>query len=139
MNKYKRLVGNSVIFAIGNLGSKLMQFIMIPLYSYTLTTTEYGKVDFLTTVVSLLLPIFSLDIFDAVFRYALDKDDNKQETLNTSLLFTLVISLITIPIAIFLQAVIKDYPIIYTDLVLVSSMFFSLISNKVHSTCIIRY
>lgn len=138
MNKYKRLVGNSVIFAIGNLGSKLMQFIMIPLYSYTLTTTEYGKVDFLTTVVSLLLPIFSLDIFDAVFRYALDKDDNKQETLNTSLLFTLVISLITIPIAIFLQAVIKDYPIIYTDLALVSSMFFSLISNYARAVNFIR-
>ena len=36
-SKYKKLLGNSVIFAIGNLGSKIMQFIMVPIYSYTLT------------------------------------------------------------------------------------------------------
>ena len=45
--RYKRLVGNSIIFAIGNFGSKLMQFIMIPIYSYALSTYEFGKVDLL--------------------------------------------------------------------------------------------
>lgn len=129
MNKYKRLMGNSIIFAIGNLGSKLMQFIMIPLYSYTLTTSEYGKVDFLTTVISLILPILSVDIFDAVFRYALDKTDNNKVTFNTSILFSLAITVISFIIAILLQLSIHTYPIMYAEYVLVASLFFSLISN----------
>lgn len=129
MNKYKKLVGNSFIFAIGNLGSKLMQFIMIPLYSYTLTTAQYGKVDLLTTLVGLFVPIISLDIFDAVFRYALDKDDNQTTTFNTGLLFTLLVSVASIPIALILQFFIKGYPIGYTDYVLIATMLFSLISN----------
>lgn len=129
MNRYKKLVGNSLIFAIGNLGSKLMQFIMIPLYSYTLTTSQYGKVDFLTTVVSLLLPIFSLDIYDAAFRFVLDKSDNRTQTLNTSLLFITLVSIGLIPLTILLQLLIKDYPLLNTGFLLVASMFFSLISN----------
>lgn len=133
MNKYKRLVNNSIIFAIGNMGSKLMQFIMIPLYSYTLSTTQYGKVDMLTTIVSLLMPLISLDIADAVFRYALDKNDNKTETFNTGLLFALIISLCTIPIAIIIQGFIHDYPVFLTDIVLIASMLYSLISNYARS------
>lgn len=129
MNRYKKLVGNSLIFAIGNLGSKLMQFIMIPLYSYTLTTTQYGKVDFLTTVVSLLLPVFSLDIYDAAFRFALDKSDNRTQTLNTSLLFITLVSIGLMPLTILLQLLIKDYPLLNTGFLLIASMFFSLISN----------
>lgn len=33
MNKYKKLLGTSFVFAIGNLGIKLMQFIMVPICS----------------------------------------------------------------------------------------------------------
>ena len=62
--KYKKLLGNSAIFAIGNFGSKLMQFIMVPIYSYTLTTREFGKVDLLTSLIALLAPIVCLDIYD---------------------------------------------------------------------------
>ncbi|MGH2233205.1 lipopolysaccharide biosynthesis protein, partial [Enterococcus faecalis] len=56
MGKYKKLAGNSVVFAAGNLGSKMISFILVPLYTYYLTTTEYGIVDLVTTTTSLLLP-----------------------------------------------------------------------------------
>ncbi|EGP5042685.1 TPA: oligosaccharide flippase family protein [Enterococcus faecium] len=73
MEQYKQLFSNSVIFAIGNLGSKVITFLMLPLYTYTLSTVEYGTVDLIVTTTSLLLPIVSLNIFDAVLRYAMDK------------------------------------------------------------------
>lgn len=133
MNKYKRLVNNSFIFAIGNMGSKLMQFIMIPLYSYTLSTSQYGKVDLLTTIIGLLMPLISLDIADAVFRYALDKNDNHEVTFNTGLYFTILVSIITIPFTLIMQHFISSYPIIMTDVVLIASILFSLISNYARS------
>lgn len=129
MNKYKKLVGNSFIFAIGNLGSKLMQFIMVPLYSYTLTTTEYGKVDLLTTIISLVVPIISCDIFDAVFRFALDKTDDHEKTFNTGLAYIIFVSCLSVPFAFILQHFIRNYPIADADLVLIATMLFSLISN----------
>lgn len=129
MNKYKQLVGNSVIFALGNLGSKLMQFIMIPLYSYTLTTGQYGKVDLLTTIVGLLMPVFSLDIYDAVFRYSLDRDDNQRQTFTTGLGFTLAVSGVTLLLALGLHRWVPNYPIWGAEYVLVASMIFSLVSN----------
>lgn len=133
MNKYKKLVSNSFIFAIGNMGSKLMQFIMIPLYSYTLSTTQYGKVDLLTTIIGLIMPLISLDIADAVFRYALDPKDNQAITFNTGLYFDLLVSIVTIPLAIVIQHFIRYYPILLTDVVLTSSILFSLLSNYARS------
>lgn len=129
MNRYGRLLGNSAIFAIGNLGSKMMQFIMIPLYSYTLTTSQYGKVDLLTTIVSLLVPITSLAIFDAVFRYALDEDDNHQQTFTIGAVFIFVMGLVTFLVALFLQSKKLGYPVLATDYVLTASTAFSLVSN----------
>lgn len=73
MEQYKKLFSNSVIFAVGNLGSKVITLLMLPLYTYTLSTVEYGTVDLIVTTTSLLLPIVSLNIFDAVLRYAMDK------------------------------------------------------------------
>lgn len=128
-NKYKKLLGNSVIFAIGNFGSKIMQFIMVPIYSYTLSTGEFGKVDILTSIVSLLSPVLCLDIFDGVFRFALDKAENKKNIFSTGILFTLLASILTLLISIFLISLIPNYPVFYTGLLLIISIVYSLVSN----------
>ena len=40
-SKYKKLVKNSAVFFIGNLGSKVITFLIVPFYTYFLTTEEY--------------------------------------------------------------------------------------------------
>lgn len=77
MNSYKKLLGNSFIFAIGRLGSKLLAFFLVPLYTYYLSTSEYGTVDLVITTVNMLLPIVSASMFDAVLRFIMD---DKKET-----------------------------------------------------------
>lgn len=129
MNKYKKLLNNSFVFAIGNFGSKLMQFIMVPLYSYTLNTSDFGKVDVLTTVVTLLTLVICLDIPDAVFRFSLDRDGNRREIFSIGLIVVAVTSMLTIIIAIPIANTLRSYPVIYTAILLISNMFFSLISN----------
>lgn len=129
MNKYKKLVGNSFIFAIGNLGSKLMQFVMVPIYSYTLNSSEFGKADFLTNLISLIAPVVCLDLYDAVFRFALDKDEDKEKILNTGFIFTFFVSVTAIIVGIFLEQYVNKYPVNLTIWLLIFTMFFSLISN----------
>ena len=41
-NKY--LLKNTVIFSIGNFGTKIISFFLVPLYTNILTTREYGTV-----------------------------------------------------------------------------------------------
>lgn len=83
--QYKNLITNSLVFTIANLGSKVISFIMVPLYTYVLRKEEYGTVDLMTTFNSLLIPILFLCASDAVLRYCMDKRYNSREVLSNSL------------------------------------------------------
>ncbi len=62
---------------LGNFASKMLNFLLIPLYTNCLSTEQYGTVDLLTTTINLLTPILTLSIGEAVLRFALDaKEDN---------------------------------------------------------------
>ena len=99
MNKYKKLVSNSFLFAIGNLGSKMINFILLPLYTYTLTTQQYGTADLIQTTVSLFLPVISLNIFDGVLRFVMDRNENPKKVLNVGSFITLISSVICLILA----------------------------------------
>lgn len=86
MNSYKKLINNTFVFALGNLGTKLITFFLVPLYTYNLNTSEYGLTDLITTSVSLLMPIFTVSIFDAVLRFVMDKNYDKKVILNNALI-----------------------------------------------------
>lgn len=64
---------------MGNLGSKLISFFLVPLYTYALTATEYGVVDLIVTVGTVAVPVLTLNISEAVMRFALDKDADKKK------------------------------------------------------------
>lgn len=88
--KYDELRKNTLIIAIATIGSKAISFILSPLYSYYISVDEYGIMDLVTTTVSLLVPVISLDIFQATFRFSCDKASNKDEVLSTSLAVSLL-------------------------------------------------
>lgn len=90
MNKYKKLGTNIVTFFIGNMGSRLVQFVFIPLYTYWLTTYEYGVIDTIVITVSLCCPFVSLSIHDALLRFLLEHDGKDKEYYSISILLGLV-------------------------------------------------
>lgn len=83
--KYRKLLGDFLTILIGNFGSKLLGFLFIPLYTSILTTSEYGISDLISTTISLLYPIFTLGIGEALNRYLLDKDGNELKYLLISI------------------------------------------------------
>lgn len=82
MNK---LVSNTLIFAIGSFSSRILVFFLVPLYSRTLSTSEYGKIDLITTLISLILPVFTLTIHEAIIRFCLEKNTDKSQILSIGL------------------------------------------------------
>lgn len=86
--KYKKLMSDVLIFACGTFGSKLILFFLVPLYTYNMTTDEYGMAELVFTVGQLILPFVSLTIFDALLRFGLMKDVRREDALrNTSVIF----------------------------------------------------
>lgn len=101
-NRNSYLIKNTIIFTLGNLGSKLITFFLIPLYTNALTTTEYGVIDLVTTVGTVAVPILTLNICESVMRFALDKDaDNEKITqIGTNiLLIGMVVGFLIFPIS----------------------------------------
>lgn len=77
----KKLFSNTIVFAVGNFSSRLLMFFLVPLYTRTLTAEEYGFVDLLTITITLILPIFSLIIHEAILRFTLDKNTNNDQVI----------------------------------------------------------
>lgn len=102
-NKYKKLVSNSIIFAIGNFGSKIITILLVPLYTFFLSSSEYGKTDLVITTIGLCLPVISLNIYDSVLRFTMEKSNDKKTILTNSLL----IFFISVLISIFLYPILK--------------------------------
>lgn len=74
MNKYSKLVSDTAIFGIGNFITKLIYFFLMPIYTLSLSAYDFGLADLLNNSLQLIIPIFTLCISDAVFRYSLDED-----------------------------------------------------------------
>lgn len=85
----KSLAGNTLIFAIGNSVSILLTFVMVPFYTKILSPADFGISDILTTTTAMLVPLVSLNVFSAIFRFALD-DDNHIEIFTNGLLISLI-------------------------------------------------
>lgn len=87
MSKEKQLLKNTIIVSIGKMCTQLITFFLLPLYTTVLSTTEYGLVDLLNTLISLLLPIVTFQLEQGIFRYLIDYRNNynkQKEVISTS-------------------------------------------------------
>lgn len=115
-NPYKNLINNSIAFTIANLGSKIISIVMVPLYTYVLTTEEYGTVDIITTLNSLLLPIIFLSTSDAILRYAMDKRYEKKQVMSSAMCIYIVgtcILFAILPIVALKTPAVKKYILLF--------------------------
>lgn len=65
----KTLLKNTGIIAIGTISTKMINFLLLPMYTALISTEDYGTIDLLSTYVTLLMAVASLQIYQAVFRF----------------------------------------------------------------------
>ncbi|MBQ2563693.1 MAG: lipopolysaccharide biosynthesis protein, partial [Muribaculaceae bacterium] len=69
------------IYSIGVLGSKLLTFLMIPLYTYFVEKpSDYGYFDLCLEFCLLLVPVVTLQLRDGAFRFLLETKDAHMRT-----------------------------------------------------------
>ena len=124
MNKYWKLISNTLIFAIGTFSSKVLVFLLMPLYTTVLTDAEYGTVDLMVQVGNFLLPLVSCGIVNGIIRFGLDKYYRKRDVFTTGFLTILggfALLLILEPILVHVPYLNENTMMIYV-FVLMSSM-----------------
>lgn len=129
MGKYKRLLSNTAILGAGTFISKLLVFLLMPLYTALLSTAEFGTADILTQTANLLIPLASLGISDGLFRFALDSDKQKRREVFGSALGVLVAGMPML--ALFIQ-ILRLFGIYDGYLLL---LFFYVCSANLHLIC----
>ncbi|RWZ41840.1 hypothetical protein EQG69_09135 [Levilactobacillus brevis] len=134
MNRYHKLISNSIVFAIGNIGSKMITFLLLPLYTYTLSARAYGIADLVQTTVSLLLPLISLNIFEGVLRFTMDKSNNKSSVLNIGMRFTMYGSLLFMVLGFLLSRMSNVSYIGFIVFIVIMQALQSLLSQYVKAT-----
>lgn len=92
MSREKNLVKNTLIITIGKVCTQMITFFLLPLYTGILSTEEYGVVDLLNTLVSLMLPIVTFQVEQAVFRELIEVRNNNKE--KTKIISTAIITVI---------------------------------------------
>lgn len=100
--RIKELLSNTLLFAIANMGSKILVFLMIPLYTTVLTTEEYGISDMVQTTAQMLFPVLTCMISDAVIRFCFIENVNISKLFSIGLRVTLLGFFISLIITAFL-------------------------------------
>lgn len=121
MNKYLNLIKNTALFGIGNVLSKIILFLLMPLYTSVLSTSEYGIAEMFSTSLELFFPLITLGVSEAVFRYTIDKNDNVHETISIGFFITTLGLILSILISFLLSNFFGNYFVLLIFMILTYS------------------
>ncbi|MBR3282670.1 MAG: polysaccharide biosynthesis C-terminal domain-containing protein [Ruminococcus sp.] len=127
MNKYKKLAFNTMIFAIGGFGSKILALLLTRLYTNNIGSSDSSTKELLEITANFLLPIFTFSMAEAVIRFGLDNKYKKEEVFSTAFCLNgvgMILMLIVGPLLKFISFLdfIDGYTILLLSFVLSSSL-----------------
>jgi O-antigen/teichoic acid export membrane protein len=98
MARHNTLIKNTFLYAAGPLLNRIVSVVLIPWYSFLLTTEQLGYYDLVVTTTGLVIAIATLKISDAVYRWLVDTggDDTKQAAAITNSSLIVVASIIIV-------------------------------------------
>lgn len=98
MSENKSLLKKSLIYGIGTFGSKVLIFLLIPIYSYFINKEGFGYYDLVNSSMNLIIPFVTFQISDSLFRWLIDKkeDLSKAQTSVTNGFIVLSVGIVAI-------------------------------------------
>ena len=95
MNPLKKLAGQTAIYGLSSIVGRLLNYLLVPLYTRYFSTAEYGEVTTLYAYVAFLVVILTYGMETAFFRFSQNEQD-KKSVYSTSLISLLISSAIFI-------------------------------------------
>jgi len=131
-SRSKKFLKDFGVYAIGNLGSKLITFLMIPLYTYFVEKpSDYGYFDLCLQTCLLLTPIITLQLRDGAFRFLLETDDPTHRTRIVSFVYRTIFftTIVTVLIALMLSLFYPIRYLWYTVALLIVMAFYEVLAQ----------
>lgn len=96
MNRNKEFAKNTFLLFIGKFATQFMSLLLLPLFTHYLLAEDYGIVDLLQTYITLFVPVLTLRVDSAVFRFLIDKRKNNEEQKNiiSNIIIILFVSIV---------------------------------------------
>lgn len=125
MDRTLKFIKTSGIYFVGSILTKLISFVLLPLYSDKLSTEEFGYYDYTITIITIVVGVVCLEVWVGAIRFLLQKNTKaeKDKIVCNCLL------LIGISMAIFLCIVIvvkKWISIPYLNYIVIYAFFYML-------------
>ena len=90
MPRKKYLAKNTALFALNSIGTRIISFLLVPLYTNAFHTAEFGGVDLVSAISTIFVPIITLNIGEAVMRFSLDDDSDKKSIVRIGVFFAML-------------------------------------------------
>ncbi len=113
MNPLRRLAGQTAIYGLSSIVGRLINFLLVPLYTRVFLPGEYGVVTIMYTYVAVLLIVLTYGMETAYFRFSEQNPEQKNKVFSTTFLSVLLSSTIFILVVIFWRfelAAVMRYP-----------------------------
>lgn len=88
----KKFLTKVFIYAIGNLGAKILTFFLFPVLSFFLLPSELGIYDLMLASIGVAVPFFSLQLSDATYRWLIMSKADKITIISSALLLFFIFS-----------------------------------------------
>lgn len=112
MSRNRDLIKNTFVIAFGKLSTQFVTFLLLPLYTAYLTTSEFGTVELIITYVMLLSPILTIQLEMASFRYLIDArgDETQKRAVISNVLYMIGKGLLLFALVFFLLTRLVNIP-----------------------------
>lgn len=90
----KRLAGQTAVYGLSSIVGRLLNYLLVPLYTHVFLTSQYGVVTIMYSYVAFLIVILTYGMETAFFRFSEARPGEKQVVFGTSLLSVLFTSLL---------------------------------------------
>ena len=106
----KRLGKHSAIYGLGGLVSRILAVLLLPLYTRYLSPSDYGKVETLIALTTVIGIVLRMGIHSAFFRFYFDSPDpeHRRRVLRTSFWFTMAMATAGLNVGVALSPQITD-------------------------------
>jgi O-antigen/teichoic acid export membrane protein len=124
MSRGKKFAKKTIIYSIGNFGSKVLTFLLVPYYTHYIATAEYGIYDILHTTISLLMPLVTLQTQEAIIAGMIDEEKDKSQIIKVTSLIVIGNCLVSLLLYFILSRfVTMQYGIYFILLLCIKSVF----------------
>lgn len=128
----KELMKNTIIIALGKFSTQVISYLLLPLYTSILTTSEYGIYDFLVTACIFIVPFITLLMEESMFRFLIDEnnDDGKRKVMSNACIYSILSMVVWCTILFIILSLLK-YKYTFVFILYIISCIFITLTNSI--------